>query len=408
MVELPVEFGNFNFETSSCGEHFDATGIYVQELKQKAKNEGYTYGWIPLSFDYDIPEITDVDYRNQCPIIYEEISRTSDNRISCVTYYLLPERYAPKGELAVMPAIMVFVDGNFKAADEKNLIAFAKAVSYMRFALRDERRENVKYFWEKLYNFNIISHNVVPIFPEDVERANVWAKETFPDNLEYATQGKVGEFAFDAWAKERSLPLTNIDLVTRNTPDHFDFLYEIPFHGQELRIDIKTFLEISENKKRKHWHIKESCIKGSYSKDVFVFIVLEENMQYATIVGMLFANDISRIGEYIGSNDNSWGYYRVYEKDLMNPNYIRALFDNHSRFIKSMEYETSPAKVLEETIKDYPIDPVIAYDLGYPDPYTYRRGGLHNLCCFATKKGIVPIQKVHFNDWRDTHWMTQC
>ncbi|MBV6621855.1 MAG: hypothetical protein KI793_02695 [Rivularia sp. (in: Bacteria)] len=73
-----------------------------------------------------------------------------------------------------------------------------------------------------------------------------------------------------------------------------------------------------------------------------------------------------------------------------------------------MEYETSPAKVLEETIKDYPIDPVITYELGYPDTYTPRRGGLHNLCCFATKKGIVPIQRAYFNDWRDNDWMTQC
>lgn len=48
--------------------------------------------------------------------------------------------------------------------------------------------------------------------------------------------------AFKTWASERPLPLNNIDLVARDTPDHYDFLYEMPFSGDKVRIDVKIYI----------------------------------------------------------------------------------------------------------------------------------------------------------------------
>lgn len=395
MPYIPEEFGSLNFEISSSGEHYNATGNYIQELKGCAEKDGYQYSWMPLALDYDIPEITDVDYRTQCPIICGELGKFHGNP-ACNTYYLLPNKQGSNGEDVIMPAVIAFTHGSTEV-NEQDLLNYAKAVSYMRFALRDARRENNHEFWKNLYETHIISNNAVIVFSEDVERAREWAQETFPNNVEYATQGKVGEFAFKTWASERRLPLSNIDLVLRDTPDNYDFLYKRPFSGDQIRIDVKTYLETSKSKKRKHWHISRSCIYGSNTKDIFTFVVLEESMRYATIVGMLFAKDVERVGEYCNSNYNDSGYYRVYEKDLINPYYVQAFFDSYSRFINGMGFGVSSAKALEETIKDYPIDPVIAHELGYPDPYTPRRGGLHNLCCFATKRSIIPISPYSGN-----------
>jgi hypothetical protein len=405
MSYIPEEYGRLNFEISSSGEHYNLTGKYIQELKNRAEESGYQYSWMPLALDYDIPEITDVDYRTQCPIIYGELGKFNAN-LACTTYYLLPHKKGINGEDIIMPAVIAFTNGSIQI-DKEDLINYAKAISYMRFALRDKRRENDHDFWKHLYETHIVSNNAVIVFSEDVERARTWAEETFPKNLEYATQGKVGEFAFQTWAGERRLPLSNIDLVVRDTPDHYDFLYELPFSVDKIRVDVKTYLETSTNKKRKHWHISKSCIHGFYKKDIFTFVVLNESMQYATIVGMLFAKDIERVGEYCHSNYNNSGYYRVYEKDLINPYYVQAFFDTYSRFINGMGFGVSSPKALEETIKDYPLDPVIAYELGYPDPYTPRRGGLHNLCCFATKKSVIPISPYYANDFYENDWMSQ-
>ena len=388
---IPEKMNSFNFETSSSGEHYNATGEYIKELQSTAESYGRKYYWMPLALDYDIPEISHVDYRVQCPLTYVQIDK-EDSSYVCVAYYLLPHREGPNGEPVIMPAVQVSTASKTEI-NRAEMTNYARAIAYLRFALRDKRRESDREYWNNLYLTHIVSNNVVPIFSEDIERAQVWAQATFPSSLENATHGKVGEFAFESWASERRLSITKIDIEVRNQPDHYDFLYKNTFSHTELKIDVKAYLETKENKKRKHWNINTACISGSYAKDIFVFVVLEEDMKYATIVGMLFAKDVKEKGEYRNSYDNYSRYYRVYEQYLRNPYYIQALFDDYSHFINGTDAGVLLPKVLKETIKDYPMDPILANELGYPDPYTTRRGGLHNLCSFATKKSVIHLEQ---------------
>ena len=209
----------------------------------------------------------------------------------------------------------------------------------------------------------------VLLFQEDKLVANSWANHNFPDNILNAWIGKCGEFIFRAWASQRGISLSPLEISFDRTPDKYDFVNTAShFFGmknlffmnkEEIKIDVKTF-QVQRHRERDRWNINIRCLDGEHKQDLFVFVIIDSDYRFGKVVGALFPNQVKKFGTFrqyvneFSGYDNS--YYEVKLKDLQNTHYLQAWLDTDGQVFSLMETggATNP---LTHLIKSYPIDP---------------------------------------------------
>jgi hypothetical protein len=369
-----------NFSTASNCEAFQITAKILEETLQKAKAQGKKYVWAPLDDDYWLPEESDFNYQITCPNFMVFKIESVLTPIMEVEVFALFEQYQGHQNLLSAFAKVFQVEGE---PDMKELKNVAKMYAYLRFSSRDYGRELDKKFWSKFLTENVVSNETVLIFREDKKVAQTWAQKTFPNNQFNAWIGKCGEFVFAGWAGECCLPVSRVDLKPHEDGDEYDFSHDALFlnsnGGQTLKLDIKAF-QIESGKSRDWWNVSERCLRGERAQDLIIFVVIDEDFRMGKVIGYLTPKEIINNCQYVSSNEyfSSSGYFRVYLSELKNPYYLRSIVDSQNQVMSGLFFGQNPHEVVEEIVKGYPLDPIIAYRTGR-DWYVLNRGGRTNL-----------------------------
>ena len=128
------------------GEHFQLTAEYAAEILKTTK-----YSWTPTGINYDLPELTTIDYRTQCPLFE----------------YLIIEK--PQGSVKAYECLSVWDKRPYVIArstqqepDFLQLTQVCGAISYLRFKLRDLVRKHDIDTWESLFETDVVSDYTVP------------------------------------------------------------------------------------------------------------------------------------------------------------------------------------------------------------------------------------------------------
>ncbi len=378
-----------NFETVGNSEAFRLTSEMLKKAIENAQSEGRQYVWTPLDIDYWIPEKTDFEYEYVCPnfAIFQS-SQKHDKSISVDVigiFDLGQTGYLYRGNF-----VRVFQKkGELK---EKELVDIARMFAYMRFYLRDRNRDLDTKWWNQFFSTHVVSNETVMICHEDKLASLEWANQIFPNNAYNAWIGKCGEFVFASWAGEYALPVSRVDLKNHSErTDEYDFSHTMLF-GNKVKIDVKTF-QVEKDNKRNWWNVSDNCLEGNHKQDIFVFIIVDEIFQIGKVVGFLTAEDIKRKGDYRTFYDEcnpyDRGYYRIRLEDIQNPYYLRAFFDSKNQIFNGLGFGVAPQEVITQMIKDYPLDPIVAYNLGYKDWLITKPGGMKNLVAKPTLQMFI-------------------
>lgn len=377
--------------SSEC-QAFRETSQIFKQLLENAQNEGRKYSWTPVGIDYWLPEKKDFNYEISCPYFFtypdlQDIEKSTRR----LEIYAVFEDYLGHENYLLPFALVWQIKGTTKPEE---FVSFAKIYAYMRFSLRDYNREKDTQWWNDFFLENAVSNETILIMNEDKIAAQAWAQDTFPDNSHNAWVGKCGEFVFASWAGECGLPVSLVDLTPHPNGDEYDFLHHMLF-GEELKIDIKAF-QIQEGKNRDYWNVSVNCLEGEHKQDIIVFTVISEDFRMGKVVGYLPSNEIKKKGEYISNfNDLDYptrGYYKIELKNILNPYYLRATLDIQNQIHNGYGFSGfSTAKVIDEMIQDYPLDPITAYRSGIEDLFAPHRGGKTNLFARPMLQMFVPL-----------------
>ncbi|MBE9199569.1 MULTISPECIES: hypothetical protein [unclassified Nodularia (in: cyanobacteria)] len=385
-----------NFTTVTNCEAFKITSKMLEERLKIAKSEGREYGWSPLDDDYCLPEKDDFNYEIACPN-FDVVQ--SEGKPYFVEVYAVFEYHQGYRNLCLAFAKVFQFKGEKKLQE---FIDIARMYSYMRFCLRDHVRDLDKKWWNDFLFSNVVSNETTVIFTEDKLVANTWANRTFPNNNYNAWIGKCGEFVFATWAGECGLSISRVDLKDHPSGDEYDFSHWTLLtkeDGSILKLDIKTF-QLDTKRKRNWWNVNQNCLVGEHRQDVIIFVVIDEDFRMGKVVGYLLPDTILKNAEYISPHLNynpyAKGYYKVYLSAIYNPYYLRALLDSPNQALNGLFFAFEPNKVFTEIIKDYPLDPMTAYNLSLSDDsysnlhyYDPTPGGINNLTAKPTLKLFI-------------------
>lgn len=379
---------NFNIADDCLA--FTITSKILDETLEKAKSEGREYAWEFLSENYWLPEKSSFDYELNCPIFGIHFHQNSirtfihiENSPSYDDVFFFISCYRTHGEL-----------------NKSEWILISKMVSYLRYSERDFVRKIDIYWWNQFSSRNVISNETVLIWSEDKSIANSWAQKNFSYNKSNALIGKCGEFVFSYWAGECGLKtISQVDLNDHPEGDEYDFLaYSFLVTGKNnLKIDIKTF-QIQKEKKRDWWNISSYCLQGRHEQDIFVFVIVDDDLRMGKVVGYLFAEDILNKGEEIvyqrDFDEFPSSYYKIHLQHINNPYFLRAFLDLREQIFSVAPKNNTPANVISQIVRNYPLDPISSFLQG-KDWKKLQPSGEYNLAAKPTLQMFVSLDAVN-------------